>query len=194
MNDAAIILTKNNILQKVSQLLQSVQNEMVEIVNSDLDLKNAEVFTIHPKISKGENYEGLPYLILDYPRAFDHQNIFVVRSMFWWGNFFSSTIQLSGKYKSLFKERIVSNYNQLSSQNFFIGINKDPWIHHFNPNNYKPIKEINEEDFEKIYDEIPQIKIAAKCPLSLWTGAANIFLENWMLFINLTKDQLLPKR
>ena len=65
MTDADMILTKNAILNKVWSLLQSVQEEMIAEIKGNNALYGNEVFKISPKISKGENYEWLPYLILD---------------------------------------------------------------------------------------------------------------------------------
>ena len=57
---------------------------------------NLAIVQSTPKIAKGENYLQLPYVLLDYPRCFDKENIFAIRTMFWWGNFFSITLHLSG--------------------------------------------------------------------------------------------------
>ena len=87
-SNAQIILTKNSIVQKTVLLLEEVQAVLV----NENSLRNYQIST-SPKISKGENYLGLPYVILDYPRIANDDNLFFIRSMFWWGNFFSSTLQ-----------------------------------------------------------------------------------------------------
>src|SRR5687767_11488510 len=104
MYNAEIILTKNRILEKVRLLFESLQEEFVGF--SSRQPNQQALFDIPPKISKGENYEGLPYLILDYPRFFKPDNIFAVRTMFWWGNFFSTTLHLSGLQKASFSPSI----------------------------------------------------------------------------------------
>ena len=48
------------------------------------------------KISRGENYRGLPYLILDYPAYFSQKDIFAFRTMFWWGHFFQCRTTSTG--------------------------------------------------------------------------------------------------
>ncbi|HVE61539.1 MAG TPA: hypothetical protein VNA26_06955, partial [Chitinophagaceae bacterium] len=88
MCNAEIILTKNKILKKIKILLEHLQEKMMEYGKANkTDLKLNNLFVVNPKISRGENYEGLPYLILDYPRLFDVSHIFTIRSMFWCGNF-----------------------------------------------------------------------------------------------------------
>jgi hypothetical protein len=142
-----IILTKNKALEKVKQLLENLQDEYQAYVLNNPMLAKNEIFSVHPKISRGENYLGLPYLILDYPRCFQRQDIFTVRTMFWWGNFYSTTLHVTGKYKTGFIDRIKSAFYFLSNAGYYIGINTDPWIHHFEENNYARISMLNEKEF-----------------------------------------------
>jgi hypothetical protein len=92
VGNAEIILTKNSILQKTVALLAQLQEEITS-------QKALPPFSPSAKISKGENYRGLPYAVLDYPRIAGGEDLFFIRSMFWWGHFFSSTLQLAGAYK-----------------------------------------------------------------------------------------------
>ena len=180
-SDAEFILTKNSILQKTILLLSDVQETMVK----EAEGKGFD-FSPPPKISRGENYLGLPYVILDYPRISDGDDLLFVRSMFWWGNFFSSTLQASGKYKESCIVTLQDEYENLSAQEYFIGINKDPWAHHFKPDNYRRISDFSKEAFEVIAEEQPHIKIATYWPLSEWDLAATKLIESWNLLIGLT--------
>jgi hypothetical protein len=83
-----IILTKNAILQKIKSFLEGFQLKQQDIIQRYLSHLPEEVLKISPKISRGENYKGLPWLVLDNPRYFQHNNIFAIRTMFWWGKFF----------------------------------------------------------------------------------------------------------
>ena len=78
--------------------------------SSITDRLPAEVAEISPKISKGENYNGLPYVMFDYPRFFTKENVFAVRTFFWWANYFSVTLHLKGEYKEMFAETIFKKY------------------------------------------------------------------------------------
>ena len=132
--NAQIILTKNSIVQKTVLLLEEVQAILID----ENSLRHYQ-FSTSPKISKGENYLGLPYVILDYPRIAKDRNLFFIRSMFWWGNFFSSTLQLSGDYKQQYSTHLEKAYDLLKEKDYFIGINTDPWVHHFTEDNYKKV-------------------------------------------------------
>src|SRR5436190_19310256 len=109
VNNSEWILTKNNIIKKAQQLLGVVQENIADYIKTKRKIFPAEIAAISPKISKGENYLGLPWLMLDYPRYFDKENIFAIRTMFWWGNFFSTTLHLSGKYQSQYLQDILNS-------------------------------------------------------------------------------------
>lgn len=175
--NAELILTKNKALEKIKGLLEDIIERQMNFIESK-DLLQKDLFKIPAKISKGENYLGLPYLILDYPRNFYLDNIFAIRTMFWWGNFFSSTLHISGEYISD-KYHLEQQYQLLVEHNYFIGISEDPWQHHFNASNYKQIKDLGEKEFIAILHELPQIKIAARWSLTDWHLTATRLFESW---------------
>src|SRR5215467_1521280 len=110
LNNSEWILTKNLIVRKAQRLLEEVQENIWQHVkNKSIDLPH-EVISISPKISKGENYNGLPWLMLDYPRYFEKEKVFAIRTMFWWGHFFSTTLHLSGEYKDKYNSVLAQSY------------------------------------------------------------------------------------
>ncbi|HVG14598.1 MAG TPA: hypothetical protein VM935_06545, partial [Chitinophagaceae bacterium] len=176
MCNADIILTKNRILEKVRLMLEVLQEQLRSFqFHADL----APVFNIPPKISRGENYEGLPYLILDYPRFFKPEDIFAIRTMFWWGNFFSTTLHLSGSHKSLYGPVIEANSSLLAQNNFYVGINANPWAHHFEQSNYQVIK--TGKEILAGERQTSHLKLATKIPLDEWPSALDILVRNWKL-------------
>jgi hypothetical protein len=161
-----IILTKNKALQKVKQLLGNLQDECQTYILKRPILAQHEIFSFHPKISKGENYLGLPYLILDYPRSFQQQNIFAIRTMFWWGNFYSTTLHIAGRFKSEFTHRIENAFTPLSNGDYYIGVNPDPWAHHFEESNYARINTLNKEEFLHVCNTHEHIKLAVNTSIN----------------------------
>jgi hypothetical protein len=177
VQNAEVILTKNRVMEKMKELLEGVQAHMLEATFS-----NAHAFTVPPKISRGENYLGLPYLVLDYPRLFTPDAVFAVRSFFWWGRFFSSTLQLSGRHKEEALPKLISAYATFS--NHHIGVNADPWQHHFDSSNYRPVETLSHEDYRKVLHTQPHIKLATKLPVEEWQQAETFLFENWKLYLN----------
>ena len=162
------ILTKNHILQKVRWVLEDVQSRQLQFFQNHPQALPAEVITVVPKISRGENYKGLPYLVLDHPRYFGKDDHFAIRTMFWWGKFFSITLHVSGNYKLKYHERIIQLYSALKQRNYFIGIGDDQWEHHFDSGNYDSIADMHEDRFANILAEKEFIKLAKKFSLDQW--------------------------
>ncbi|HWJ27426.1 MAG TPA: hypothetical protein VNS32_12850 [Flavisolibacter sp.] len=186
MSNASIILTKNSILKKIRELLETMQMQQLEYIrNGDHASKN-ELLLIPPKISKGESYLGLPYLILDYPRHSAPGDLFFIRNMFWWGQYFSTTLHVSGKSKAKIKNKILEQEALLSKNNYFIGVNDDPWVHHFEEINYKSMNLLASNELAENLSARDHIKIAAKWPLNNVHLAAINMYESWKLFLRIT--------
>ncbi len=162
------ILTKHKIIDTVNILFGNLAEVLKQEVLKAENYLPAAVIASTPKIAKGENYLQLPYLILDYPRCFDKENVFAIRTMFWWGNFFSCTLHLSGSYKTDFLKSLQSNIGLMQSNNFYLCINKGEWQHHFETNNYIAAKSLTEEKIKAILLQRHFIKVAAKFPLHQW--------------------------
>lgn len=171
IGNAEVILTKNSIIQKTVALLAFLQ----ETLMSETPVR----FSSSPKISKGENYQGLPYVVLDYPRISSGNDLLFIRSMFWWGHFFSSTLQVAGRYKEQHLPRLTSGFEALAQQQYYMGINEDPWQHHFEQTNYKKLSAMHPEEYYFLLEHQPHIKIAAHWSLSEWDVAAKHLTESW---------------
>lgn len=184
MCNAEVILTKNKVLEKIRNLLEKLQTDL--LIQASTHQFYTKLPIIHPKISKGENYLGLPYLILDYPRQFDPQNIFAIRTMFWWGQFFSTTLHLAGISKTAYKLNVLKFFDVLAANDFYVGINADPWQHHFEADNYKELKLFNKTMFAEQLAQAQHLKIA--CKTSLSNEAYEPLLENWKLLFRICLD------
>ncbi len=178
------ILKKNAILVKAKKLLETIAAEMQEELKQKNIIPTA-VINIAPKISKGENYQGLPYLVLDFPRFFEKENIFAIRTFFWWGNFFSITIQLSGIYQQTYSEKILLSKSILEATNFSVCISDDPWEHHFEKSNYESIENLTEKEFSQLILKSSFLKIAKKFPLQQWNEVEEELLMNFKFLIEL---------
>jgi len=166
VTNAEVLLTKNRIIQKVYEMFGAISEAYKKQV-----AEHSLFFTIpdNPKISRGENYNGLPYVMLDYPRMFSRENTFAFRTFFWWGNFFSITLQLEGSYQSLFFNAINQAMKEGKFNGWFVAISDDKWQHQFDEHYYLPVEKV------KDITGLPFIKLAKKIPLSKW-DESEIFL------------------
>lgn len=180
LTNGEIILTKNSIQQKMVALLSQTAQTLQQY-----NTLYPEAHSTPPKISKGENYSGLPYVVLDYPRITSGNNLLFVRSFFWWGNFYSSTLQLAGDYKTKHLSGIAESWQVLADKKYFVGIHPNPWQHHFEKDNYQEIAEVNGPEFNQILHQQAHIKIAARWPLQTWDAAATNLENSWLMLMQL---------
>ena len=180
------ILTKNRIIEKIKALFASLQTQQQRTFELSQSFYDEELKST-PKISKGENYRGLPYLVLDYPRFFNKEDIFVIRSFFWWGNFFSTTLQLSGKFKTMHEKKIITSFEHLQSLHFHICINDDQWQHHFEADNYVSLHDLSFAGFEDIVLQRPFIKLSKKIPIGQLNEMEEALLDNFNRLITMLR-------
>ena len=178
-----IILTKNAILQKIKSFLEAVQIRQLDILKPYASKFPEEVLKTSPKISRGENYKGLPWLVLDNPRHFQHNNIFAIRTMFWWGNFFSITLHLSGNNKNDLLKNFISNISLLAKNDFYIYNGIKEWEHDMNPISYKKISAGEEDELKKIFSANSFVKLAVKFPIDSLEAIENKLLRNYELLV-----------
>ena len=193
VKNARWILTKNEIVQKTKQVFGILQAKQQLFLESVPDSLPAAVMKIPSKISKGENYRGLPYLVLDYPRCFDKENIFAIRTLFWWGNFFSITLHLSGVYKTELEDRIIKAHSFLKRTDFSYCVHPGQWEHHFEKDNYVSITSLDKKEWEKLVRSRGFIKLAQKIPLERWVDVPKILLMRYRQIITMLNTQL-PSR
>lgn len=178
------ILTKNNILRKADALLGAVQEQQAAILASCQHRLPFSHTAYSPKLSRGENYKGLPYRVLDYPRLFEQENIFAVRSIFWWGHFFSSTLLLSGLYQQQYAGPVSKAYNLWAENDYYLCTHTDsPWEHHFESDNYTAIKAITPAWWEEVIAQKSFIKIAKRFDLAKWDECPGLLQESFRLYL-----------
>lgn len=187
VNDSSWILTKRVIVDKVGGLLGVLSEGFKTVIDKEKVWLPEAVVQSSPKIAKGENYLQLPYLLLDYPRCFDSENIFAVRTMFWWGNYFSISLLLSGSYKEMFEKTIYKNLH-FAKHDFFICINESPWQHHFEADNYTLVKQLSKTDLQNCIFKKQFVKLAIKFPLHQWDDVITLLEKSFEEIIGLLKD------
>ena len=171
------ILTKHIIIEKVINLFSAMLISMQQKTGEQKSNLPVEVFIKDPKISRGENYQQLPYVMLDYPRYFEKQDTLAIRTFFWWGNFFSINMQLSGNIKNSVINNLTTNFLQLQQNDYWICVNNNPWQHYFEEDNYLPLQKITMEQFSVILNRELFIKIGKKISIEHWETVAP-FIDN----------------
>ena len=176
LHDTDFLTAKLRIQKRMHTLLEKAQ-QSIRLQQDALGLP-AEVWEVPPKISRGENYEGLPYLVLDYPRIFQQESIFAFRTMLWWGWGFSCTLHLGGTYWQQYQPYIYSNLAHLNPQEWWLCVNNTPWEYHYRADNYKLLQECLQENKLKELAEKPFFKISRRLPLNKYLELPPFCLES----------------
>lgn len=177
VENASWLLIKHRIIGKVYGVFGALTDAYHATLEEYAEFIPAEVFAVSPKIYKGEQYRQLPYVMLDYPRYFKHDDTFAVRTFFWWGNSFSIHLLLGGKYKTMFEERIQSHIADGSLESWYVGISEDPWEHHFEQDNYLPIHELKNKNV--VAQEGNYLKLGLWHAVTDWKGAYTFFVNSY---------------
>lgn len=158
------LFLKRSILVKMEAFLGSLHRKYSEMMAQENLVFNEKLKNKGGKISKGDNYKGLPYMILDYPAQFSKNHIFAIRTMFWWGNFLSISLHLSGK-SHFPNSKNREKFSYLQGSNFYIYSGHDEWNHDLDEENYIALNEI---DFNQFQDLLSNkfFKISKKINLS----------------------------
>lgn len=185
IKNADWILTKNAVIEKIVLFFSSLQQEQESLLRLYKDKLPSKFLTSSPKISKGENYLGLPYVVLDYPRFFDESGFGAIRTMFWWGNFFSITLHLAGGNKKAFEEKLINAYPLLMDNEFYCCINVNEWVHQFSTENYIAVSGMEENEYTKQIKEAAFVKTATKISLDQWENAENFLINRFKTLLDL---------
>ena len=193
------ILTKNSIIKKVVGLFAGLSEDYRAILepatSAQIPAAPAAMAAVagsslgSPKISKGENYQGLPYVMLDYPRLFGREDVLAIRTFFWWGHSFSVTVHLKGTYRERYLPVLQQRWAELAAAGFHVGISEDEWRHEHVPETYRPI--VSAEDFAGLpegsgspFSGLGFLKLSAACGLGRWEEAHEVLLGLFRVLVD----------
>jgi hypothetical protein len=180
------IITKQNIIKKVYDMFGMLNEHIKAEIPSYPSLPEL-LKQSNGKITKGENYMGLPYVILDNPAHFSKLDVFAVRTMFWWGNYFSITLHVSGIYKIPFQKNNSRTLALLQEKGFFICINEDEWQHHFEESNYTSATKLGSDQMKTILNK-SFFKTGKTIPFSEWDNTLRLLSEYFKEILELVEQ------
>lgn len=167
LSNKSLFKTKALVTHKINQQLLDIEeifSKTLEVYHDELD---DEIFSRKGKITRGENLNASPWMVLDFPRVFSKDNIFAIRTLVWWGNHTSVSLVLSGNYKKKYEERVLLRVKDKRFKDLFVCVGDTPWQHDFTTGNYlkspdvsnKVIKEIKQKEFLKVSFKMPLKRI-----------------------------------
>ncbi len=129
LSEKEFFILKAKASEKIRLILQELNDQLIQHSSSDTLAVIRKYYLRQGKISRGENYLGLPYMVLDYPGYFKPESVLTFRCKFWWGSYFSFYWILSGE---LFKEVFTkSELEKLKGKGYLISVSENLWDHRF---------------------------------------------------------------
>jgi len=183
VNNTEWILTKQKIIAKVYHLMGLLSERMQLFINEQHGLPAGIVHST-PKISKGEQYESLPYVVLDYPRDFSKENVFGIRSFFWWGNYFTSTLHLKGKYWKQAKQGILDKINSGQFNNYYLSCSGKEFDFNIHNGAYQLISGTENHVSAAAIKDAPFVKITALICFDDWNESGDKLWEAFQNFMS----------
>ncbi len=176
-------MLKQQVSEKVIRHLAEIERLLHQEIKSSGFRFPRGTFLRAGKISKGENYQSLPYFLLDYPRLFTKTEVFAYRTMLWWGNEMSCTLHLAGETLSIYRDKIQERIKK--EKGIFFCVNEDPWEYHFEPSNYLPVEELEEKNIKNQIETHDFIKISNKISIDKWDEFGDFTLTTFRRFLNM---------
>lgn len=141
------VVTNSDFLKTKKNIIKSISDTFSDDIPKIHEQKSNQIPTpinlnFGSKLSRGENYKGLPYVVFDHPNSFQRESTFAFRTMFWWAHEFSATIHLGGDFLVKHGKNIIDAASILKKLDAYICVNQTPWEYHFDEDNYLAINQI----------------------------------------------------
>jgi hypothetical protein len=159
-SDPTLLLIKYRMMEKVWDFLEDLQKEIRKQLKPFEKELPKELNLRQGKISKGENYKRLPFMMLDFPAFFTKEDILAFRTMFYWGHFISSTFHLQGKFAQKYGLLLAEFFRK--SEDVYFCVNGSPWEYDYKSNNYVLITTLSPGEVEEHVAATNFIKISVK--------------------------------
>lgn len=177
--DTRVFFLKDQVLRKIRGLLEQTARDLSA-------LKPAVPLGVQPgipKISRGENYQLMPYLVLDFPRYAEGDNLYLFRTMFWWGHYFISSLIVSGEPLSQNRTRAGQQCQSLSwREDILFCVATTPWHHDADPDNLQSFASLGAEALDQRLQRQEFVKLSRILPLDRSGHLPQFSVECFQLF------------
>ncbi len=181
LGDVSFLSAKRQLTEKLYELMSALSEKMKASELHQYFSYPEGVDFQRGKISKGENLDGLPYVLLDFPRLFNHENVFAFRTLFWWGNYFSFTLHLKGEPLDKYRKPILMNFEKLKNKGIKVYTGNDEWQHDWRDEKYVLLEKAD----KNIFLNHGFIKLSASLPLSKHEKFLKEGVKNYERFLKL---------
>jgi hypothetical protein len=167
LSDTGFFEVKRSVTEKLDVWFSGLQRDWKkDIVNWRFPAPGVDCE--RGKIFRGENYRGLPYVIMDFPKLFERENVFAVRTMCRWGHEFSVTLHVQGASLQPLRKDVYSRLGSFLPGETYFCVNRTPWEYHFGEDNYRLLSELDEAAVKRHTEKAGFLKVAVRLELAEW--------------------------
>jgi hypothetical protein len=175
------ILTKRSVMEKTGALMGTLADVYRTVALNTQGLPE-DLAGQFPKISRGENYQGMPYMILDYPAVFDRTHVFAVRTFFWWGHYFSLTLHLKGRYLDHFLPSVLVWLSKVEQNEWHVSISDKEWVHDVHGGDYAIVSKFQHPDWSTMVNR-PFVKVVGVLSLEQWDNLPELLKDRFSTLV-----------
>ncbi|MBC7383301.1 MAG: hypothetical protein H7296_09985 [Bacteroidia bacterium] len=148
-------LLKKSAMEKVQAQLV-ILGEQLQQINLAEALGNVNGY----KISRGENYQDLPYIVLDYPKISGEGFKMLCRVVFWWGKYVGLQFFLNQKYFQA--DELIEQSTEIND--LYVLINDQIWNNDINHQSFQLLKTMTKEE-KNALKTLPYLKFIQVQPI-----------------------------
>ncbi|MEZ5013846.1 MAG: hypothetical protein R2794_06100 [Chitinophagales bacterium] len=151
MFDSELFPLKRKLNAKIYTLFENIRLRLKDTAgHTQYDFPEQAVWT-SAKLSQGENYNGYPWVVLDFPRMQPGEHSCAWRLMFWYGHYFSLHFVATGNHAREIARRITQNMRKVTESSILFSTHTDPWMHDLGDASFHPL---NKLEAEAVYAQV----------------------------------------
>ena len=161
LGNQAIFPLKKQITGKIIAVYAAIEQDLRQEIGQnpfsfpELTLKRTG------KVSKGENYRGQPYIVLDFPRLLQKDTIFLFRNVCLWGHYFIHVFILTGSLLETYRYSLTRNIEKIRQKDLLINTNDDPWELVIGTSKLVPARQVSEKKMAALIEKSPHITLGS---------------------------------
>lgn len=187
MSNQDIMLAKRQIMSKMADRFAQIESNFRQQIEG-IDLPSGTLLKAG-KISRGENYKGQPYMVLDYPRLFTANDVLNVRLLFWWGHYFTLSLHLAGQYWEQQKPKFTNRMNLPLRPGVRFQVTGSVWENDINAADFHYISDMDTPFHQTQIMQSSFIKIVDYLPLDGTLKLESFSIDTFNNFVSILKTQ-----
>jgi hypothetical protein len=155
---------KHAATEKLKALMERIRETYLQCVQPQHTLCPEQTDFLRGQIAKGENYEGYPYVMLDFPKFYGQGEIFTYRTMFWYGHYFIFSLILAGTHLQTYQRRLQTHLIRFAEEDFLVA-RAELWD--WRRTAFLPLREVSASELLPIM-ELPFLKLVKVLDPQCW--------------------------